>query len=108
MCLVNNEENHTNNVGLLTVSSVELCSIELVGDDFASMFYKELIPYYDDPSTVACYFVDLDMTVNVDNGYFHNGKTRQVMILVKDNGTWYAGAIYPSLRKLHPTVNGKH
>ena len=93
--LVNNEENHTNNVGLLTVSSVELCSSELVSDDFASMFYKELIPYYDDPNTVACYFVDLDMTVNVDNGYYHNGKTRQVMILVKDNDIWYAGAIYP-------------
>ena len=95
LCLVNKEENHLNNVGLLTVSSVELCNVELVGDDFASMIYKELIPYYDDPNTVACYFVDLDMTVNVDNGYFSNGKSRQVMILVKDNGVWYAGAIYP-------------
>ena len=92
--LVNNEENYTNNVGLLTVSSVELCSAELVGDEAASMFYRNLIPYYDDPNTVACYLVELDMTVNVDNGYFSNGKSRHIMILVKDDGVWYVGAMY--------------
>ena len=91
---VNNEENYTNNVGLLTVSSVKLCNAVLVEDEAASMFYKELIPYYDDPNTVACYLVELDMTVNVDNGYFSNGKSRHVMILVKDDGVWYVGAMY--------------
>ena len=92
--LVNNEENYSNNIGLLTVSSVKLCNAVLVGDEAASMFYKELIPYYDDPNTVACYLVELDMTVNVDNGYFSNGKSRHVMILVKDDGVWYVGAMY--------------
>ena len=90
---VSNDSNLENNTGILTVNSVDVLSVEKVDNSYAPKVYPELMEYFADESTYECYKVDMATTVNEDNGYFSNGTSSHLVILVKDNDGWHVGTL---------------
>ena len=90
---VSNDSNLENNIGILTVNSVDVLSVEKVDNSYAPKVYPELMKYFSSESTYECYKVDMDITVNEDNGYFSNGTSSHLVILVKDNDGWRIGTM---------------
>lgn len=70
-----------------------MLSIEKVDNSYAPKIYPELIEYFASESTYECYKVDVDITVNEDNGYFSDGISSQLVILVKNSDGWHIGTI---------------
>ena len=90
---VSNDSNLENNIGILTVSSVDVLTVKKVDNSYAPKVYPELMKYFSSESTYECYKVDVDITVNEDNGYFSNGISSHLVILVKDNDGWSIGTM---------------
>lgn len=90
---VSNESNLQNNTGILTVNSVDVLSVEKVDNSYAPKVYPELMEYFASESTYECYKVDMDTDVNQDNGYFSDGISSHLVILVKDNDEWHIGTM---------------
>lgn len=82
-------------IGITAVSSAEVLEISPLSNEYASYFYKELHQYYEQEDAVACYKVVLNLVADESSDYFETGKCERVMILVKEDGHWYAGASYP-------------
>ncbi len=81
-----------NNVGILTVKTADVISVEKVGNEYAPKVYPELMDFFADESLYECYKVDLQTTVKEGNGYFANGVSSHLVITVQENGVWYIGA----------------
>lgn len=100
---VSNDSNLKNNTGILTVTSVDVLSVNKVDDSYAPKIYPELMDYFTDESNYECYKVDIATTVNEDNGYFNDGISSHLVILVKDNGDWHIGAMLGCPSELNGT-----
>ncbi|GEM_PF-758238 len=89
-----NPEYAEGKIGITAVSSAEVLEISPLSNEYASYFYKELHQYYEQEDAVACYKVVLNLVADESSDYFETGKCERVMILVKEDGHWYAGASY--------------
>lgn len=85
-----NEQNQENNLGILTVNSVDVASVSHVSSSCAP-FYRELESYYGSDQ-FECYIVSMKIEVNEETEYFQSGDTQRLVILVKNNGQWKIGA----------------
>ena len=90
---VSNEENITAGLGILAVEKVELLQITPLDNKDAPRFYRELEEYYASEDSYAYYRVVLNFTCSKENEYFQNGISTHDVILVKENGLWYVGAM---------------
>lgn len=100
---VSNNSNLENNIGILTVNSVDVLSVEKVDNSYAPKVYPELTEYFSSESTYECYKVDMDITVNKDNGYFSNGTSSHLVILVKNSDGWHVGTMLGCPSELNGT-----
>ena len=90
-----NPEYAEGKIGITAVSSAEVLEISLLSNEYASFYFKELHQYYEQENAVACYKVVLNLVADESSDYFETGKCERIMILVKEDGHWYAGASYP-------------
>lgn len=90
--LVSDPNNHSSSVGILTVNSAEVLSIEKVSNAYAPI-YDELNSVYDSENDYECYLVGVNTQVENDNGYFYNGINYNLMMLVNQNSVWEVGGI---------------
>lgn len=90
---VNNPNNIANNVGILTVNNVQVTSVQKVSNLYAPKMYPELQNFYYNENNYECYAVEIDTKVNEDNGYFGNGISKHLVVLVKDGDEWGVGTI---------------
>lgn len=81
------------NQGVLTVKNAKLVSLSPYSKEFV-YHYPELESFYENKSNYECYLAEINMVVNEDNGYFHNGTNYRIITLVKENGTWKIGSEY--------------
>ena len=91
--LVSKPENFINNIGILTVKTAEVQSIEKVSDGYTATVYPELQAYFADESAYDCYKVSVDIDVNENNGYFDNGINDYLITIVNDRGNWKIASI---------------
>lgn len=90
--LVTEAKNLNDKIGILTVTSADVLSIEKLDDYYIpAEIYPELNEYFR-TGNYECYRVAVDMQVMEENGYFDNGTNHKLIILVKDNETWSVGA----------------
>lgn len=87
---VNNANNLTDHVGILTVSSAEVIDIQKVDNSFVPVL-PELISYIES-GNYETYFVSMNMDVKENTEYFNDGINYKLVILVNDNGNWKVGA----------------
>lgn len=71
--LISNENNFTNNVGILTVSSASVVSISQVAYEDIPSIYSEWVGQIEDDTICDYYVVDVQLSVNADNGFFTDG-----------------------------------
>lgn len=88
-----NPQNQADGLGILAIKHVQIISMERVDDSFAPKFYKELADFYE-KKDFACYLVEINATVDHANDFFSTGKSRHICIVVKQDDSWYMGAIY--------------
>ncbi|NLL39835.1 MAG: hypothetical protein GX254_09670 [Clostridiales bacterium] len=85
------------------MNNVDILSIVKVSNIYATKFYTELLSFLDNEDDYECYQVGINTRVNEDNGYFSNGVSYHIVILVKDNNEWGIGAMYSCPQELLPT-----
>lgn len=95
--LVSIKENHANNIGILTVASAEIVSIESI-DDFNvfATAYREFETFFRSPETYSCYNVKVRLAVIEENDYFKDGTNTFIMTLIKESGTWGVASLSAS------------
>lgn len=91
--LISDPQNHADGRGILAIKHAQIISMERVDDGFAPKFYKELADFYE-KKDFACYLVEINTTVDHANDFFSTGKSRHICIVVKQDDSWYMGAIY--------------
>lgn len=89
----------------MAIKYVQIISLERVDDGFAPAFYKELADYYEN-NAFACYLVEIDTTVDQANDFFSTGKSRHICIVVKQDDSWYMGAIYAYTNEYESALRG--
>lgn len=100
--LINDKKNYDNNVGVLTVSSVEISKIIRVDQEYILKSCPELEPYAMS-GELECYSLELDIKVKQANDYFDNGISYQLAGLINVDGEWYVGAMI-SCNELPPEL----
>lgn len=100
-----NPQNQADGLGVLAIKHVQIISLERVDDGFAPAFYKELADYYEN-NAFACYLVEIDTTVDYANDFFSTGKSRHICIVVKQDDSWYMGAIYAYTNEYESALRG--
>lgn len=108
LALVQNEQNHQEHIGILTITHVNMKEVMRVDNSYAPWIYSELHPYYEDENSCACYRVCLDISVAEDNGYYSSGECYQLLVLVKDDESWGIGAMCSCPDDLLPGSNLNH
>jgi len=94
MDYINSGETYRANDGplLLNINTVRVLSIEKNGTHYMPII-KELEPYFESDDLNETYTIGLDITVYVNDDYYHDGINYCTVILVKDGETWNIGAI---------------
>jgi hypothetical protein len=87
---IGDESNRDNNVGILTVNSASVVSIERINNIYAPKFF-ELAEFYESENDYETYLVGMDMSVNQETEYFYNGVNYKIIVLVNNEGTWEIG-----------------
>lgn len=100
-----NPQNQADGLGILAIKHVQIISMERVDDSFAPTFYKELADYYE-RNDFACYLVEINATVDHANDFFSTGKSRHICIVVKQDDSWYMGAIYAYTNEYEGAMRG--
>lgn len=100
-----NPQNQADGLGILAIKHVQIISMERVDDSFAPTFYKELADYYE-RNDFACYLVEINATVDHANDFFSTGKSRHICIVVKQDDSWYMGAIYAYTNEYEEAMRG--
>lgn len=98
---VTNEECQENNVGILTVNSVDILSVNRVPDEYAPQ-YPELSDFYA-TGNYECFIVTMNITTDEETEYFQDGTTNRLVVMVEENGEWGIGA---SCEYQIPTARG--
>ena len=76
---VSNNDNNEGNIGILTVNSAEVISIQKIDNSYAPK-YKELEEFFDSDDTYECYMVGVDMSVNESTQYYFDGINYKLII----------------------------
>lgn len=100
--LVSNAVNVKNNIGILTISSFGLQEILPVSHSYAPWAYTELRSFFEDETNYSCYRILADITVREDNGYYRDGQTYQLVVLVRDKNGWGIGVMSDCPNELLP------
>lgn len=87
---VHNSNNLANNVGILTVATTDVISIEKIDNRYAPKFH-ELSEFFKSEDSYEVYLVGIDMNVNTNTEYFYNGINYKLVVLVNNNGIWRVG-----------------
>ena len=87
---VDNAEYVNNGVGILAISSAEVLGITPTSD-MNYFVYPELEGFYNSPSTIRCYKVEVNETTWVNSNYYPNGTVNHLVIMVYENGEWWIG-----------------
>lgn len=103
--LISDPQNHADGRGILAIKHAQIISMERVDDCFAPKFYKELADYYE-KNDFACYLVEINTTVDHTNDFFSTGKSRHICIVVKQDDSWYMGAIYAYTNEYEGAMRG--
>lgn len=103
--LVSDPQNHADGRGILAIKHAQIISMERVDDGFAPKFYKELADFYE-KKDFACYLVEINTTVDHANDFFSTGKSRHICIVVKQDDSWYMGAIYAYTNEYEGAMRG--
>lgn len=90
---VDNVDNVENNVGILTVQKAQVLDINKVSNAYAPKTYPELQSFFENENTYECYTVKINTQVEKNNGYFSDGISYHLVIIVKDNGIWKVGTM---------------
>ena len=67
--------------------------IKRVSNTYVPKTYPELQSFFENENTYECYVVKINTQVEKDNGYFSDGTSYHLIIIVKDNGSWKVGTI---------------
>lgn len=100
-----NPQNQANGLGILAIKHAQIISMERVADGFAPTFYKELADFYE-KKDFACYLVEINTTVDHANDFFSTGKSKHICIVVKQDDSWYMGAIYAYTNEYEGAMRG--
>ena len=103
--LISDPQNHADGRGILAIKHAQIISMERVDDGFAPTFYKELADFYE-KKDFACYLVEINTTVDHANDFFSTGKSRHICIVVKQDDSWYMGAIYAYTNEYEDAMRG--
>lgn len=90
---VNEPDYVDNNVGILALDSVEVLDVNTSSCSYVR-FYPELAPFCEDDN-YRCYEVLIDAKTHRDNAYYSSGKSKHLVILVKEDGNWYVALTKP-------------
>lgn len=90
---VGNPYNVINNVGILTIDNVQVLNVQKVSNSYAPKVYPELQNFFQNENDYECYYVQINTQVNEDNGYFENGISNHLIILVRDDNGWGIGTM---------------
>lgn len=89
-----NEPDYTdNNVGILALNLVDVLDVNTSSCSYVC-FYPELASFYDSDN-YRCYEVLIDAETHCDNAYYSSGKTKHLVVLVRENGNWYVALTKP-------------
>ncbi|MCL1823947.1 MAG: hypothetical protein FWG44_07060 [Oscillospiraceae bacterium] len=88
---INDSDNRANNMGILTVTSASVLSIEKIDNIYAPKF-PEIISFYESDNNYETYLVGMDMEVNEETEYFNSGVNYKLVVLVNNNGVWEVGS----------------
>lgn len=90
MDFITNDNCQENNIGILTVDTVDILSVEQVSNEYAP-YYPELKSFFES-NNYECYVVNMDITTEEETEYFSDGIVQRLVILVNENGEWGIGA----------------
>lgn len=90
---VNEPDYIDNNVGILTLDSVDVLDVNTTSCSYIR-FYPELAPFCESDD-YRCYEVLIDAKTHGDNAYYSSGKTKHLVVLVKEDGNWYVALTKP-------------
>lgn len=90
---VNNPNNVTNNVGVLTINNAHVLNVQKVSNSYAPKVYPELQKFFQNENNYECYSVKINTQVKEDNGYFKDGISNHLIVLVRDSNGWGIGAM---------------
>lgn len=90
MDFVTNDNCQENNIGILTVKTVDILSVDQVSNEYAP-YYPELKSFFES-NNYECYVVNMDITTEEETEYFSDGIVQRLVILVNENGEWGIGA----------------
>ena len=97
-------QNFESNLGILTVNHAEILGITPISPGYICSLMPELEPYSLEPDNFDCFLVKLNVTVNEENDSFQNGKSSQLIGLVRIDGQWFVAALCACPEKLPEDV----